>query len=199
MFMNIDSATLNHSPFKHFSISEAIDLETQNQYLAWFEENAPWQLTETEFYEQYEFSLLQQDYPEPISQLASVSTLNYLRQGVASLFNATLSAKVDVTAHKLIPGQTIRIHNDFIPGEETHRILVQLNRNWNDDFGGQLMLFSGSEPEQLSKIIPPQSGSIQGFEISPNSHHAVSTVHQGERFTIVYSFFTEAFNSEQEV
>ncbi|MFT4530271.1 MAG: Rps23 Pro-64 3,4-dihydroxylase Tpa1-like proline 4-hydroxylase [Gammaproteobacteria bacterium] len=190
MCINIDSAALDYAPFKHFSITEAIDSETQNQYLAWLEESAPWQLVETDFYEQYEFSLLQQDFPEPIAQLASASTLSHLRQCIASLFNTTLSEKVDVTAHKLIPGQTIRIHNDFIPGEETHRVLIQLNRNWNDDFGGQLMLFSGPQPDQLSKIIPPQSGSIQGFAISPDSHHAVSTVHGGERFTIVYSFFS---------
>lgn len=196
MCINIYSADIIHVPFKHFLIAEGIDLETQNQYLTWLEKNAPWQLVETDFYEQYEFSLLQQDFPEPIAQLASTSTLNNLRQHVAYLFNTILSEKVDVTAHKLILGQTIRIHNDFIPGEETHRVLVQLNREWSDDFGGQLMLFSGSEPDQLSKIIPPKSGSIQGFAISPDSHHAVSTVHGGERFTIVYSFFSDT-GSEQ--
>lgn len=196
MCINIDSATLIHTPFKHFLITQAIKSETQNQYLTWLEGNAPWQLVETDFYEQYEFSLLQQDFPKPIAQLASSNTLNNLRQHVASLFNVTLSEKVDVTAHKLISGQTIRIHNDFIPGEETHRVLIQLNRNWNNEFGGQLMLFSGPEPNQLSKIIPPKSGSIQGFAISPNSHHAVSTVHGGERFTIVYSFFSDT-DSEQ--
>lgn len=191
MCINISSAALINTPFKHFSITEAIHLETQNQYLTWLEESAPWQLIETDFYEQYEFSLLQQEFPEPIAQLATAETLNNLRRDVASLFNATLLERVDITAHKLVPGQTIRIHNDFIPGEETHRVLVQLNRGWSDDFGGQLMLFSGTEPDQLSKIIPPKSGSIQGFAISPDSHHAVSTVHGGERFTIVYSFFSE--------
>jgi hypothetical protein len=178
-------------PFKHFLIENSIDLDAQNQYLTWLEESAPWQLIETDFYEQYEFSLLQQSFPEPIAQLATTSTLNNLRSYVSTLFNSTLLERVDVTAHKLIPGQTIRVHNDFIPGEETHRVLIQLNRDWKDDFGGYLMLFSGPEPDKLSKVISPKSGSIQGFEISQDSHHAVSTIHKGERYTIVYSFFSD--------
>jgi len=47
--------------------------------------------------------------------------------------------------------------------------------------------YSGGKPAHV-----PISGSTQGFAISPNSHQAVSTVHGGERFTIVYSFFSEA-------
>jgi Rps23 Pro-64 3,4-dihydroxylase Tpa1-like proline 4-hydroxylase len=190
MCLDICAATLIDIPFKHFSMTETIPLKAQNQYLTWLEDYAPWRLIETNFYEQYEFSLLQQEFPEPIAQLAAPETLDSLRRNVASLFNTTLSERVDVTAHKLLPGQTIRIHNDFISGEETHRILVQLNRGWNDDLGGLLMLFSGPEPDQLNKVVPPKSGTIQGFEISSKSHHAVSTVHGGERFTIVYSFFS---------
>ncbi|GLR65105.1 cyclophane-containing peptide 2OG-Fe(II) oxygenase YhhC [Marinospirillum insulare] len=197
MCINISTASLINAPFEHFSITEAISLETQNQYLTWLEESAPWRLIETDFYEQYEFSLLEQKFSKPIDQLAAAETLDDLRQHVASLFNANLSDRVDVTAHKLVPGQTIRIHNDFIPGEETHRVLVQLNRDWTDDYGGQLMLFSGPEPDQISKIVPPKSGSIQGFAISPESHHAVSTVYGGERFTIVYSFFSDAGSTQK--
>lgn len=191
MSINFTSAVLINDPFEHFSMAEAISLDDQSQYLQWLENCAPWRLIETDFYEQYEFSLLQQKFPEPIAWLSADETLKTLRDKVASIFNANLSEKVDVTAHKLVNGQTIRIHNDFIAGEETHRVLIQLNRNWIDDFGGQLMLFSGPNPEQIVKIIPPKSGSIQGFAISPDSHHAVSTVHGGERFTIVYSFYSE--------
>jgi Rps23 Pro-64 3,4-dihydroxylase Tpa1-like proline 4-hydroxylase len=192
MSLDISSAILNDTPFSHFSLPDAIAAEEQDQYLEWLEKEAPWKLVETDFYEQYELSLLHGNFPRTIAKLVSWKAIDEIRLQVSSLFEATLAKRVDVTAHRLIPGQTIRIHNDFILGEETHRVLVQLNRNWIDEYGGQLMLFSGPEPDQLSKIISPISGSIQGFAISPNSHHAVSTVHGGERFTIVYSFFSEA-------
>jgi hypothetical protein len=51
------------------------------------------------------------------------------------------------------------------------------------------MIFSKDEPESLEKIIPPLHGSVQGFEISQNSHHAVSQVYDFERYTVIYSFY----------
>jgi hypothetical protein len=36
-----------------------------------------------------------------------------------------------MSAHKLTAGQTIRIHNDWIRGEETHRVLIQVNDGWS--------------------------------------------------------------------
>ena len=50
------------------------------------------------------------------------------------------------------------------------------------------MFFDGPQPETVSKIVEPDNGAVQAFAISPRSHHAVSTVHAGERFTVVYSF-----------
>ena len=49
---------------------------------------------------------------------------------------ATLSERVDVTAHKLVAGQTIRIHNDYLPEGESHRLLLQLTEAGNPNTGG---------------------------------------------------------------
>ena len=99
---------------------------------------------------------------------------------------------VEVTAHKLVPDQTIRVHNDYIVGGESHRLLLQLNRGWEPSNGGYLMFFGGPEPETVSEVIEPINGSVQAFSISPRSYHAVSTVHRGERFTVVYSFYPDS-------
>ncbi|WP_292625538.1 cyclophane-containing peptide 2OG-Fe(II) oxygenase YhhC [Mesorhizobium sp.] len=95
---------------------------------------------------------------------------------------------VEVTAHRMVVGQTIRIHNDFRLGGETHRILVQLNRGWADDQGGLLMLFGSGDADDVRRVIRPVHGSGLGFNISKSSFHAVSTINVGERFTLVYSF-----------
>ena len=104
-------------------------------------------------------------------------------------FGCPLGQRVDAAAHKLLPGQTIRIHNDFLPGGESHRLLLQLNRGWQPGHGGYLMFFRGPEPETVTKLVEPRHGSIQAFAISHRSFHAVSEVHEGERFTVVYSFY----------
>jgi Rps23 Pro-64 3,4-dihydroxylase Tpa1-like proline 4-hydroxylase len=91
--------------------------------------------------------------------------------------------------HKLAPGQRIRIHNDYIAGQESHRVLVQLNRGWTDDNGGVLLFFGSEDAGDIRKAFRPLHDSCVAFEISQQSHHAVTPVARGERYTLVYSFY----------
>ena len=188
MFPDLENVEFSCVPFEHL-VAPTVMPSSCIECLTWLEDEAPWTLSTTDFYEQYEFSLQHVAMPSFLQQLISPNALASLRHQLFKLFRRSLSECVDVTAHKLVYGQTIRIHNDFIPGGESHRLLLQLNRGWEPEHGGYLMLFSGPEPESLSKVIEPFNGSIQAFSISAHSYHAVSTVHSGERYTIVYSFY----------
>ena len=139
-----------------------------NAWLDWFETDAPWKLTTAEFYEQYEFSLLDASLPPVVRCLASPETRTVLRHRMSECFRQPLSERVEVTAHKLVPDQTIRIHNDYIAGGESHRLLLQLNRGWEPENGGYLMFFGGPEPETVSEVVEPINGSVQAFAISPS-------------------------------
>lgn len=191
MFPELDSIEYDTHPFDHF-VAGSGQPKVYRAWLDWLEMDAPWELTTTGFYEQYEFSLLHAPLPPMVRSLACQETLTTLRHQMARQFRYSLSERVDVTAHRLLPGQTIRMHNDFLPGGESHRLLLQLNRRWDPECGGYLMLFSGPEPETVTRLVEPRHGSVQAFAISPRSYHAVSTVHEGERYTIVYSFYPEA-------
>ena len=50
------------------------------------------------------------------------------------------------------------------------------------------MLFADERPESVREVIVPMHASGFAFEISPRSHHAVSSIRDGERLTIVYMF-----------
>ena len=191
MFPEIDSIEYDTRPFEHFT-GHGMQPGACQEWLDWLETDAPWKLTTTDFYEQYEFGLRHASLAPVVRRLACPETLTALRRRMSRHFRQPLSERVDVTAHKLLPAQTIRIHNDFIPGGESHRLLLQLNRGWEPPHGGYLMFFSGPEPETVSKVVEPRHGSVQAFAISPGSYHAVSTVHGGERFTVVYSFYPDA-------
>ena len=190
MFPELGSIEHDTQPFEHF-MGHGVQSDAGHEWLDWLETDAPWELTTTDFYEQYEFSLLHASLAPVVQYLACPESLTSLRHRMARHFRHPLSERVDVTAHKLVPNQTIRIHNDFIPGGESHRLLLQLNRGWEPEHGGYLMFFSGPEPETVTKVMEPRHGSVQAFAISPRSYHAVSTVHGGERFTVVYSFHSE--------
>ena len=187
--LDLSAAAPRVQPFPCFTVPQVVSEGLEQELLAWFESEAPWQLAVMDFYEQYEFDFEDAILPESLRPLFSDTTLNQLRDEVGSLLGASLKPQIDITAHKLNRTQKIRIHNDARPDGETHRFLIQLNRGWSNENGGMLMLFRGPEVETLEDVILPTSRSAFGFEISPASYHAVSQVHQGDRYTLVFSFY----------
>jgi hypothetical protein len=181
--------TLSETPFPHLRVPSVLTDDCARSALEWLEHEAPWRLRVEDFYEQEEFSLLNTEVGQGIRFLVAPSFMEATREGIRTHFG--LEGKpnvVDVNAHRLTPGQTIKIHNDFIDGEETHRLLIQLNGGWTSEKGGLLMLFSGPRPESVHSVVLPEHGSGFAFEISPRSFHAVSQIKRGERYTVVYSF-----------
>lgn len=187
--LTLSSIKTFSKPFQYCVSPEAFSDNVSSMLLEWLETDAPWKLVVTDFYEQYEFSFLDAQLPSPLTFLQKKSSFDTIRTKMEDIFQTALSERIDFNAHKLIPGQRIRLHNDFIPGQETHRLLIQLNRGWEDEQGGLLVFFNSPDPADVHKVFRPLHNSVVGFAISPNSNHAVSTVHGGERFTLVYSFY----------
>lgn len=178
---------LNINPYKYFNARSSLTEEKLGSIIKWLTNSAPWRLTVTDFYEQYEFSLYDVDLPRDICFLKDEVFLQELKSKIEKIFSVSLSNTIDVVAHKLEKGQTIRVHNDMRNAidRETHRLLLQLNADFKEENGGFLLIF---DKDEIFEIIQPISGNIQGFEISEKSNHAVSTIHGGERLTIIYSF-----------
>ena len=176
------------TPFRYFLARHCFSPDLEPTLLEWFETGAPWRLVETDFYEQYEFSMFDAALPENVSLLAAPEGLAAFRSAMGALFDVELDDRVDLVAHRLMPGQRIALHNDYLTGKETHRLTVQLNRGLRDEDGGFFMLFNSKDPNDIHRIVRPVSGSAIGFEIGENSNHAVSLLHGGERYTLVYSF-----------
>ncbi|MDP9645455.1 cyclophane-containing peptide 2OG-Fe(II) oxygenase YhhC [Paraburkholderia caledonica] len=192
--MNLDafaSRSVFATPFPHFVVPNALGVENSLACLKWLETDAPWRLKIATFYQQYEFSLRDNLLPSTIQPFFSSSKVEALRECVAASFCTTLAPHCDITAHKLVPGQRIRIHNDYIVGRETHRVLIQLNSGWTDDNGGALLFFGSEDATDVRKAFRPLHDSCVAFEISPKSHHAVTPILQGERYTLVFSFYRD--------
>lgn len=179
------------SPFSHCTIDRVLSRDREASLLAWLESAAPWRLVETDFYEQYEFSLLDVEIPRDLADLFSLSALTRLRATLAGAFGVRFGTRMTAVAHKLVAGQRIAIHNDFLEDGETHRLTVQLNRGLVDEDGGFILLFNSADPADVHAVLRPVSGSGLAFAIGPSSFHAVSRQHGGERFTIVFSFHAE--------
>ena len=186
--MTSSSTTVRLVPFAHVATTGALAAELAEATLEWMESDAPWTLRIADFYEQWELHLERATLPEPLSELLDADFVEQLKLRLLGPIVAVDLELVEVTAHKLLAGQTIRIHNDYIEDAESHRILIQLNRGWRDEQGGLLMLFGSSSSGDVQRVIRPIHRSAFGFSISDRSFHAVSTIAEGERYTLVYSF-----------
>jgi Rps23 Pro-64 3,4-dihydroxylase Tpa1-like proline 4-hydroxylase len=185
-------AELRYEPFPHTATNGLIATDLADAALRWMETDALWTLRVASFYEQWEIHLDSETLPMGLAPLTAPTTVNRLVQTMLQPLTEEEVQLTDITAHKLIVGQTIRIHNDYLEGQESHRLLIQLNRGWSDSLGGLLMLFGSAQPEDIRRAVRPLHGSGFAFTISPRSFHAVSTIQGGQRFTLVYSFKAKA-------
>ena len=186
--VDLSSARLETDPFPFSVVPEALCNDVEQATLSWFERSAPWNLTEESFYSQHEFDMRDKELPSDIAQLATDTTFTAMRELISELFQRQFRTTIGIVAHRLTAGQRIRIHNDYLEGGETHRLILQLNRGWTASDGGHFLLFGGHEPEDVRVVLAPVSRQALIFEISHRSHHAVSEVVRGERYSIVYSF-----------
>jgi len=154
--------------------------------LRWLETDAPWRLKKTDFYEQFEFDC-RDSRSAAASFLTSPSILDVVRTEMEGIFGRSFQDEISVVCHKLVQGHRIGIHNDYLDGEESHRLVIQLNRALSDNDGGFLMLFGGDDAADVRKVLRPVHLGGFAFEISKDSFHAVSAIHSGARYSVIYS------------
>lgn len=176
------------TPFPHAVSPSFYSPELAEQMLSWLETAAPWKLHVEDFYEQHECPLNEEILPPELAGVVAPEAVRGYAMAMLAPIDSGPVELAEATAHRLTGGQSIRIHNDYIEGAETHRIIIQLNRGWDDENGGFLMFFSSSNATDVARVLRPVHGSAVSFEISPNSFHAVSPTTKGERYTLVFSY-----------
>ncbi len=95
-----------------------------------------------------------------------------------------------VGAHKLTDGQGIGLHTDTAQGAESHRIVVQLSRDWQDAYGGNLVFFGSNDARDVRNIFRHLFNTAIGFCLGGVSYHAVTDVSHGERLTVIYGLWS---------
>jgi Rps23 Pro-64 3,4-dihydroxylase Tpa1-like proline 4-hydroxylase len=174
---------------------EFIDAAAADALLAWLE-GRPWCSVGLDGYDGYcDMPLTASNLPEALSGFVAPGFLMQLRQIMAQFFAIDSSGHVRVTAHRILTGGALSPHTDVSHLRFTHRLLVQLNREWKPEYGGVLCLHAGSahaDQDSLRKTVPPLYRSGFAFEISPRSFHSVTPVLHGERYTLSYTFYPPA-------
>jgi hypothetical protein len=181
-------------PYRHLFVPNVFDPEFADAMLREME-GLPWTLSTTEFYEQYEVSLLDTEHS------FSDTAFDHLRElALSAAFRKLISAitgkgslKVaDVACHRSTTDQQIGIHNDFYPGGETCRFTIHLNPGWKLEEGGLFVTLASGNSKAMTSAYPPTMNSALVFEISTKSYHAVTPVTSTRpRYSIVISFLQD--------
>jgi Rps23 Pro-64 3,4-dihydroxylase Tpa1-like proline 4-hydroxylase len=189
--INLHTAQLAETPFKHFAIKDCLAKSDGDKILQWFETAAVWKDRGIpDFYSMNVLELTDAELPHDIQWINHPDWLCKLRSDLERLFSRKLLGPIKIDAHIMTPGHKIGIHTDFGFTKQTHRLVIQLNRGWTVTNGGRLVLLPERSPKESTekqKIYLPLHCSAVGFEISDRSYHAVTPILSGERYTLCYS------------
>ena len=188
---------LVHSPFPHAVSTAFFDSADAEELMEWFEHDAPWRYRREDFYTQHEFGFHESTLPPVAERVGGSRFVRSLREQIERTFHVRLRDSVDVTAHRLGPSDAIGLHNDFVPGGETHRVIAQLNRGWPREAGGDLLLYNAAEEPEAR--YAPASNTAVTLALAPDSLHSVTPVMASGRYTLVYSFSAERDLTSAEV
>jgi Rps23 Pro-64 3,4-dihydroxylase Tpa1-like proline 4-hydroxylase len=92
----------------------------------------------------------------------------------------------------LVDGQGIGIHTDNAPQAVSRRIVVQLFRDWRDEYGGNLIFFGSADALDVRGMFRHLFNTAIGFSLNGVSYHAVSDVSHGERLNVIYGFWSSS-------
>ena len=198
--VHFDSAVVETSPFRHFTIENFIDEDLASSLLRWFEQEADWNAKSIAGLGTLSsVDLHTSELGLRLDFLTGDPFLSHVRRNMSELFATELEGFVDLTANRMTRGQEIGLHNDVstLPPafRFTHRLVLYLNHNYSEEYGGALRLantLSKSQSAPVQKRILPVHRSAFGFEISDSSYHAIEPVLKGTRYNLSFTFYPGA-------
>ncbi|TMQ07569.1 MAG: 2OG-Fe(II) oxygenase [Deltaproteobacteria bacterium] len=166
------AAPFRHVYFPHVlqpSLAFAIRLEL---------ESLPWRLAKTDFYQQYEMSLLdcQPGVGASLTALRDFAMSDDFARILARITAHHSLRTVDVACHRSTTGQTIGIHTDDSEDGESCRLTLHFNAAWPVEDGGLFVVFGNKDPTSAIAAFAPEMNTAVLFEISERSFHAVTHV-----------------------
>jgi hypothetical protein len=199
---HLDKVNLVTYPFPHFTLDSVFDDDLAEHLLIWLEHDAPWKCQSRDFYLQHGCSGLDELLKgTPAHAAVSPEMIETIRKQCERIFGAPLLAgHVQVSAHRMVAGHRIGVHNDQpTGGTDTHRLVVNLNRGVDDLSGGELVLFDRDDPAGSAVFVSRKHNSGAAMMFSARSWHCVEEIRAGVRYSLLYSFWSPVETAERGV
>ena len=191
------TAKIYTNPYR-YSILTNYESQELEALLMWMKQHDGWRRSLTSFYDQYEMRFSAND-TLGIVPFINLNNIAKIIEHFKVVYVTDFHPFVTITAHILEEGQGIGIHSDASEDlGETHRLLIQLNHNWDLNNGGQLIFFTEKNKQAVHHVIVPEFGSLITFECNESSYHAVSDIKSGKRYTLVISGWEKNSNQPKD-
>ena len=194
--IDLAAAELTERPFLHFFTPTALDKSFAGSLVDWVQTNsgAPW--CKNPHYDAYELS----PGKSLLSTLREPTLVENICEQMGRIFDLNLTtADYVCTLHRFLPGQHARVHCDgSSTGRKRCRMVVQLSDGRVREDGGVFQIYDGFPEgapseyfslEEACWVMPLTCGAAFGFLLTDRSWHAITPVVNGERITLVYSFY----------
>jgi hypothetical protein len=179
-------------PFPFFTCSGAFPAEVCEGLGRLFAEGKDWDHRDEGFYKCF-----LRDCTAEVSAELLRETAGRMRE----ITGFPLTDEVQLTAQRVMPGQSIGVHSDRpLLGYEFARLVVHLNEGWRSGDGGLLQLFEQPDAAPALQLEPLHNVAF-GFALHEDSHHAVSEVKREVnrvRRSVVFNFWHAANTADLE-
>ena len=179
------------SPYPHHHSNQALQKADFEHVAEWMREHALWKRKVTAFYDQ--FNCINVDGMLDDHQRASITAR--IQSTAERALGIPLHDYCELTAHRMVKGQRIGIHNDDPtddPEYENVRVLVFVGRSARHEVPGLLMLDRSNPDDDVQAVqydfCPNQA---LYMPLGPTSFHAVLEVENGHRDTLLFSFWSK--------
>lgn len=136
-------------------------------------EKLEWHEARQSFYRQREVCLT----GDPgFADLFTMAWRRAIAATVGAFFRDSVSDSFDVAAHQMLRGDYIAPHTDQNRWGEKYRLTVTLNREWQPNDGGVLLILKNGDVRSATDAWLPTRNNGFLFGIGPDSWHAVRPV-----------------------
>ena len=181
--MGVRSVT---SPYRHVRLYPILDPALAQRALSWLHRTEAWARQEGDFYRHDSFSLTPEVVPPDVEGVVSPNTLGTLRALLQLRFATEVESFAHVEAHRSTERDDIGLHTDADVSEI--RLMLNLNARWAPGQGGVLQLQDRPGPACRRVRYRPLHNSATAFRTATDSYHRVSSMQEGERYTLLYRF-----------
>lgn len=100
-------------PYKHIFVQELFSKGYAEKLLAWLESTNQFVPVEDTFYKQSMLPINHETLPKELSTILSNENKMKIKSIVEKAFDTTFHSNYVITAHKILKGEGIDIHNDY--------------------------------------------------------------------------------------